>query len=171
MQIKFKKQIDIELDRSDLLEAVRGLLKQHGQVITDEELEEIKFINSPQTGIRATLKVTEESVDTAGIINGTPTDVIGNADIKVSVIDGGKITTQGSQVTAIPAVVTHEPEPVPVQPVEYDDEEPGVIAASTVEDVMPGIDEIKTMVTTGQEPTASDKSAVPSAESLRTSLF
>lgn len=146
MQIKFKKQIDIELDRSDLLEAVRDLLAKHGQVISDAELEEVKFINSPQTGIRATLKVTEESVDTANVVNGTPTDVV-----KAEVVDP----------TPVPkTVVMHEPEPEP------EVEEPGEVEPSTVEDVMPGVDEIKTMVA---EPAASND--VPSPEQLRTSLF
>lgn len=144
MQIKFKKQIDIELDRSDLLEAVRDLLAKHGQVISDAELEEVKFINSPQTGIRATLKVTEESVDTASVVNGTPTDVV-------------KAEVPEPQVTA---PVEPEPEPEP------EVEEPGQVEPSTVEDVMPGVDEIKAMVA---EPAAS--SDVPSPEQLRTSLF
>ena len=146
MQIKFKKQIDIELDRSDLLEAVRDLLAKHGQVISDAELEEVKFINSPQTGIRATLKVTEESVDTASVVNGTPTDVV-----KAEVVD---------PVPVPKTVVMHEPEPEP------EVEEPGQVEPSTVEDVMPGVDEIKTMVA---EPAASND--VPSPEQLRTSLF
>ncbi|QFR59705.1 hypothetical protein VBApiPXC38_18 [Acinetobacter phage VB_ApiP_XC38] len=144
MQIKFKKQIDIELDRSDLLEAVRDLLAKHGQVISDAELEEVKFINSPQTGIRATLKVTEESVDTASVVNGTPTDVV-------------KAEVHEPQVTA---PVEPEPEPEPQA------EEPGQVEPSTVEDVMPSVDEIKTMVA---EPAAN--SDVPSPEQLRTSLF
>ena len=144
MQIKFKKQIDIELDRSDLLEAVRDLLAKHGQVISDAELEEVKFINSPQTGIRATLKVTEESVDTANVVNGTPTDVV-------------KAEVPEPKVTA---PVEPEPEPEP------EVEEPGQVEPSTVEDVMPGIDEIKVMVA---EPAASND--VPSPEQLRTSLF
>lgn len=144
MQIKFKKQIDIELDRSDLLEAVRDLLAKHGQVISDAELEEVKFINSPQTGIRATLKVTEESVDTASVVNGTPTDVV-------------KAEVHEPQVTAL---VEPEPEPEPQA------EEPGQVEPSTVEDVMPSVDEIKTMVA---EPAAN--SDVPSPEQLRTSLF
>lgn len=144
MQIKFKKQIDIELDRSDLLEAVRDLLAKHGQVISDAELEEVKFINSPQTGIRATLKVTEESVDTASVVNGTPTDVV-------------KAEVPEPQVTA---PVEPEPEPEP------EVEEPGQVEPSTVEDVMPGVDEIKAMVA---EPAAN--SDVPSPEQLRTSLF
>lgn len=153
MQIKFKKQIDIELDRSDLLEAVRDLLAKHGQVISDAELEEVKFINSPQTGIRATLKVTEESVDTASVVNGTPTDVV-----KAEVLEPNEPTTTAP--TAAKTVVMHEPEPEP------EVEEPGEVEPSTVEDVMPGVDEIKTMVA---EPAASND--VPSPEQLRTSLF
>ena len=162
MQIKFKKQIDIELDKSDLLEAVRDLLAKNGQSVTTEELEAVKFINSPQTGIRAELKITEESGDASSIINGTPTDVVVTTlEAKVTQIDGGKITP-----LAAPVPVAEEPEPV--APVEPEAEEPGDIATATVEDVMPGIAEIKQMV---EEPTPVDASAAPSAESLRTSLF
>lgn len=167
MQIKFKKQIDIELDRSDLLEAVRDLLAKHGQVISDAELEEVKFINSPQTGIRATLKVTEESVDTASVVNGTPTDVVkvdvssnpvtslGNA---VTVVNG-TITTQGTKELDLKNSESGaDPEPEV-------DEEP--IPPNTVEDVMPSIDDVKDMV----EEAPADSSSVPSADAIRTSLF
>lgn len=153
MQIKFKKQIDIELDRSDLLEAVRDLLAKHGQVISDAELEEVKFINSPQTGIRATLKVTEESVDNASVVNGTPTDVV-----KASV-------TVPEPQTVGPV----EPEPTSAVPEPEVDEEP--IPPNTVEDVMPSIDDVKDMVEDAPKEAPADSSSVPSAESLRTSLF
>lgn len=154
MQIKFKKQIDIELDRSDLLEAIRDLLTKHGQVITDEELDEVKFINSPQTGIRATLKVTEESVDSTRVVNGTPTDVV-----KASV----------AAPEPEPQVVkTSEPEPV-AEPEPVVEEEP--VPANTVEDVMPSIDDVKGMVEEAPEEAPADSSSVPSADAIRTSLF
>lgn len=158
MQIKFKKQIDIELDKSDLLEAVRDLLAKNGQSVTTEELEAVKFINSPQTGIRAELKITEESADTSSVINGTPTEVV-----KLEAVTG--VYPTAVEVKAITETDSVEPEPTPVA-VEPETEEPGEVEPSTVEDVMPGVEEIKQMV---EEPVAT--SAAPSAESLRTSLF
>lgn len=172
MQIKFKKQIDIELDRSDLLEAVRDLLAKHGQVISDAELEEVKFINSPQTGIRATLKVTEESVDTASVVNGTPTDVV-KADVAANPVTSlgnavtvvnGTLTTQGTKELDLKNSESGEdPEPEV-------EEEP--VPPNTVEDVMPSIDDVKGMVEDApEEAPAADSSSVPSADAIRTSLF
>lgn len=173
MQIKFKKQIDIELDRNDLLEAVRDLLAKHGQVISDAELEEVKFINSPQTGIRATLKVTEESVDTASVVNGTPTDVV-KADVAANPVTNlgnavtvvnGTLTTQGTKELDLKnSEPVAEPEPEPEV-----DEEP--VPPNTVEDVMPSIDDVKGMVEDAPEEAPADSSSVPSADAIRTSLF
>lgn len=171
MQIKFKKQIDIELDRNDLLEAVRDLLAKHGQVISDAELEEVKFINSPQTGIRATLKVTEESVDTASVVNGTPTDVV-KSDVAAS-----PVTSLGNAVTVVNGTLTTQgtkeldlknSEPV-AEPEPEVDEEP--VPPNTVEDVMPSIDDVKGMVEDAPEEAPADSSSVPSADTIRTSLF
>lgn len=135
MQIKTKKQIDIELDKSDLLEAVRDLLAKHGQNITPEELEEVRFINSPQTGIRASLKITEES--------GVEADSLITPETKVTTIEGSVITTNSK------TVVMHEPEPEPEPTpvaVEPETEDPGAVEPSTVEDVMPGVTEMKELV-------------------------
>lgn len=152
MQIKTKKQIDIELDKSDLLEAVRDLLAKHGQSVSDEELDLIKFINSPQTGLRAELKITEES----GVEPEPPVSI--KVDTKTNTVTGYGITTLEKKITA--------EEPEPVQPSTYDDEEPGVIAASTVEDVLPSVSEIKAMI---EENEAAPVTAIPPEG--RTKLF
>lgn len=152
MQIKFKKQIDIELDRNDLLEAVRDLLAKHGQVISNQELEEVKFINSPQTGIRATLKVTEESI---------------NED-KPQV----EISTAGATVSAV------ELEPVKAEETVFEpepQEAPGEVATSTVEDVAPAdaaVDEVIERAFTPAPETEEEDEAVPAdAAEVKKSLF
>lgn len=61
MQIKAKKQLRIELDNADMLEAVSDLLAKHGHKISAEELAEVKFVNSVKDGLRATLSITEET--------------------------------------------------------------------------------------------------------------
>ena len=61
MQIQIKKQLKIELDQADIVEAVGDYLIKHGQKVNAEALAEITFVKSPKDGLRASLNLTEES--------------------------------------------------------------------------------------------------------------
>ena len=53
--MQIKKQLKIELNHQDILVAIRNYMLSHGQKVSDEELADVKFVNSVQSGIRATL--------------------------------------------------------------------------------------------------------------------
>lgn len=153
MQIQIKKQLKIELDQADIIEAVGDLLTKHGQRVSQEELTEIIFVKSPKDGLRASLSITEQ----------TGTDFDQQAE----------------------EVVLNEKKPTlekPVEPIAEPDpaetEEPGEVETSTVEDVMPSVDEVAAMRDTQPEETTTthvdDEEAVEApveAEEPRKTLF
>lgn len=118
MQIQVKKQLKIELDQADMIEAVGDYLSKHGQRVSTAELNAINFVKSPTTGLRATLSITEES--------GMDTDATGEAEKKPE-----PEPVVGS--TANPeSVVDEHPKA---------EDEPGAVEPSTVEDVAPAVEE------------------------------
>ena len=130
MQIQIKKQLKIELDQADIVEAVGDFLLKHNQKVSAAELEAINFVKSPKDGLRATLNITEES--------GTDTDEVAEPVEKKSIVEQPSVfTAEPETETADPAPVVDEEEPV---------EDPGTIEPSTVEDVMPSVDEVAAMV-------------------------
>lgn len=155
MQIQIKKQLKIELDQADIIEAVGDLLTKHGQRVSQEELTEIVFVKSPKDGLRASLSITEQT--------------------------GTDFDQQAEEVELT------EKKPTPVKPVEPiaepeeeepEAEEPGEVETSTVEDVMPSVDEVAAMRDTQpEEPTTTyvdDEESVEAsveAEEPRKSLF
>lgn len=151
MQIQIKKQLKIELDQADIIEAVGDLLTKHGQRVSQEELAEIVFVKSPKDGLRASLSITEQ----------TGTDFEQQAE-EVEPIEKKPTLEQPSAPIA-------EPEEEPVA------EEPGEVETSTVEDVMPSVDEVAAMrEEQPEEPAATyvdDEEAVEAAEEPRKSLF
>lgn len=157
MQIQIKKQLKIELDQADIIEAVGDLLTKHGQRVSQEELTEIIFVKSPKDGLRASLSITEQ----------TGTDFDQQAE---EVVLNEKKPTLEKPVEPIA-----EPEPAEA---ETEAEEPGEVETSTVEDVMPSVDEVAAMRDTQPEETTTthvdDEEAVEApveAEEPRKSLF
>ena len=123
MQIQVKKQLKIELDQADMIEAVGDYLSKHGQRVSTAELEAISFVKSPTTGLRATLNITEES--------GMDTDATGEAEKKST-----PVSAVGT--TANPEVIADAVTEVE-QPVKAEDE-PGAVEPSTVDDVAPAVE-------------------------------
>lgn len=158
MQIQIKKQLKIELDQADIVEAVGDFLLKHNQKVSAAELEAINFVKSPKDGLRATLNITEES--------GTDTDEVAEPVEKKSIVE------QPSVVTAEHETETVAPDPTPVVDDEEPVEEPGTVEPSTVEDVMPSVDEVAAMV----EPVAvveeeEEEAPVATAPVSRSALF
>lgn len=153
MQIQIKKQLKIELDQADIIEAVGDLLTKHGQRVSQDELAEIVFVKSPKDGLRASLSITEQT--------------------------GTDFDQQAEEVELIEKKPTLEKpaEPIP-EPEEDPAEEPGEVETSTVEDVMPSVDEVAAMRDTQPEEHThtyvDDEEAVEAsvaAEEPRKSLF
>lgn len=152
MQIQIKKQLKIELDQADIVEAVGDFLLKHNQKVSAAELEAINFVKSPKDGLRATLNITEES--------GTDTDeAVEPAEKKPTVEQ--------------PSVATPEPETVALDPAHAEEEatveEPGNVEPSTVEDVMPSMDEVAALVEQPVAVVEEEEASAPVAS--RSALF
>ena len=113
--MQIKTQLDIELNESDIKAAIALYLAQNNVSVSDEELSAIKFVNSRNDGIKANLTVSNEK-STAPEEHPTEDPVMGS-------------------VGCFP-----EEAPSTTEEVEAVSEE--LLEASTVEDVMPSIDEI-----------------------------
>ena len=111
--MQIKTQLDIELNESDIKAAIALYLAQNNVSVSDEELSAIKFVNSRNDGIKANLTVSNEK-------STTPEDYIEPVEDAVETFQEEATNT------------TEEAE-------EASEE---LLEASTVEDVMPSIDEI-----------------------------
>ena len=159
MQIQIKKQLKIELDQADIVEAVGDFLLKHNQKVSAAELEAINFVKSPKDGLRATLNITEES--------GTDTDEVAEPAEKKPIVEQPSVATTEPETET----ETVAPDTAPVGEEETHVEEPGTVEPSTVEDVMPSVDEVAAMV----EPVAvveeEEEAPVATAPVSRSALF
>ena len=156
MQIQIKKQLKIELDQADIVEAVGDFLLKHNQKVSAAELEAINFVKSPKDGLRATLNITEES--------GTDTDEVVEPTEKKPIVE------QPSVATTEPETETVALDPAPAEEEEEATvEEPGNVEPSTVEDVMPSMDEVAALV---EQPVAVvEEEEAPAPVASRSALF
>lgn len=139
MQVQIKKQLKIELDEADIIEAVGAFLQANDVKVSTDDLAKITFVKSPKDGLRASLNVTEdETIEDEP----RPNPVV--------------INTRSDVTPEVHETETVEPTVV--------DEEPGVIATSAVEDVIPSVDEIKQLVE--QAVAEEEESPVDSRKSL-----
>ena len=131
--MQIKTQLDIELNESDIKAAIALYLSQNNVSVSDEELGAIKFVNSRNDGIKANLTVSNEK-------STAPDDYIAEAPVMGSV---GTFQAEAASTT---------------EEVEEASEE--LLEASTVEDVMPSIDEIaeQQQTTTPGKPIFANKS-------------
>ena len=130
--MQIKTQLDIELNEADIKASIALYLTQNNVYVSDEELDAIKFVNSRNDGIKANLTVSNEK-------STAPEDYIGEAPVMHSV----------EPFQAEAASTTEEAE-------EASEE---LLEASTVEDVMPSIDEIaEQQAPTPGKPTFAGKS-------------
>ena len=174
MQIQTKLQLKIELDNSDMLQAVNDYLNKHGQRITAEELQEVKFVNSVKDGLRANINITEDTVtdtDTDGINTDADKAVIGEVTVEVQPVselqtaatEHAKAKIEEVDLTVVEP--TPEVEVEPVEPIEA--VEPGAVEPSTEDDVM-SLDDIKAIVESNDVAAASAPVAVEEDEPVPT---
>ena len=113
--MQIKTQLDIELNESDIKAAIALYLTQNNVSVSDEELSAIKFVNSRNDGIKANLTVSNEK-------STAPEEQLPEAPVMHSV---GTFQEEAPNTTE--------------QVVEVSEE---LLEASTVEDVIPSIDEL-----------------------------
>lgn len=113
--MQIKTQLDIELNESDIKAAIALYLTQNSVSVSDEELSAIKFVNSRNDGIKANLTVSNEK-------STAPEEQLPEAPVMHSV---GTFQEEAPNTT---------------EEVEEASEE--LLEASTVEDVIPSIDEL-----------------------------
>ena len=111
--MQIKTQLDIELNESDIKAAIALYLAQNNVSVSDEELSAIKFVNSRNDGIKANLTVSNEK-------STTPEDYIEPVEDAVETFQ-----EEATNTTEEAEEATEE-----------------LLEPSTVEDVMPSIDEI-----------------------------
>ena len=111
--MQIKTQLDIELNESDIKAAIALYLSQNNVAVSDEELSAIKFVNSRNDGIKANLTVSNEK-------STTPEDCIEPVEDAVETFQ-----TETTNTTEEAEEASEE-----------------LLEPSTVEDVMPSIDEI-----------------------------
>ena len=113
--MQIKTQLDIELNESDIKAAIALYLTQNNVSVSDEELSAIKFVNSRNDGIKANLTVSNE-----------------------------KSTAPEEQLPEAPVMHSVESfqEEVKCTPDEAEEASEELLEASTVEDVIPSIDEL-----------------------------
>ena len=113
--MQIKTQLDIELNESDIKAAIALYLTQNNVSVSDEELSAIKFVNSRNDGIKANLTVSNEK-------STAPEEHLAEAPVMHSV--------ESFQ------------EEVKCTPDEAEETSEELLEASTVEDVIPSIDEL-----------------------------
>lgn len=113
--MQIKTQLDIELNESDIKAAIALYLTQNNVSVSDEELSAIKFVNSRNDGIKANLTVSNEK-------STAPEEHLAEAPVMHSV--------ESFQ------------EEFKCTPDKAEEASEELLEASTVEDVMPSIDEI-----------------------------
>lgn len=113
--MQIKTQLDIELNESDIKAAIALYLTQNNVSVSDEELSAIKFVNSRNDGIKANLTVSNEK-------STAPEEQLPEAPVMHSV---GTFQEEAPNTTE-----------------EFEEASEELLEASTVEDVMPSIDEI-----------------------------
>ena len=113
--MQIKTQLDIELNESDIKAAIALYLSQNNVSVSDDELSAIKFVNSRNDGIKANLTVSNEK-------STAPEEHLAEAPVMHSV---------GSFQ-----------EEFKCTPDEVEEASEELLEASTVEDVIPSIDEL-----------------------------
>ena len=113
--MQIKTQLDIELNESDIKAAIALYLTQNNVSVSDEELSAIKFVNSRNDGIKANLTVSNEK-------STAPEEQLPEAPVMHSV---GTFQEEAPSTTE-----------------EFEEASEELLETSTVEDVIPSIDEL-----------------------------
>lgn len=131
--MQIKTQLDIELNESDIKAAIALYLTQNNVSVSDDELSAIKFVNSRNDGIKANLTVSNEK-------STAPEEQLPEAPVMHSV---GTFQEEAPNTTE-----------------EFEEASEELLEASTVEDVIPSIDELveQQQAPTPGKPTFANKS-------------
>ena len=131
--MQIKTQLDIELNESDIKAAIALYLTQNSVSVSDDELSAIKFVNSRNDGIKANLTVSNEK-------STAPEEQLAEAPVIHYV---GTIQVEAPNTTE-----------------EFEEASEELLEASTVEDVIPSIDELveQQQVPTSGKPLFGNKS-------------
>ena len=131
--MQIKTQLDIELNESDIKAAIALYLTQNNVSVSDEELSAIKFVNSRNDGIKANLTVSNEK-------STAPEEQLPEAPVMHSV---GTFQEEAPNTTK-----------------DFEEASEELLEASTVEDVIPSIDELveQQQAPTPGKPTFANKS-------------
>ena len=131
--MQIKTQLDIELNESDIKAAIALYLTQNSVSVSDDELSAIKFVNSRNDGIKANLTVSNEK-------STAPEEQLPEAPVMHSV---GTFQEEAPNTTE-----------------EFEEASEELLEASTVEDVIPSIDELveQQQVPTSGKPLFGNKS-------------
>ena len=113
--MQIKTQLDIELNESDIKAAIALYLTQNNVSVSDDELSAIKFVNSRNDGIKANLTVSNEK-------STAPEEQLAEAPV---------IHYVGTFQVGAPNTTE-----------EFEEASEELLEASTVEDVIPSIDEL-----------------------------
>ena len=113
--MQIKTQLDIELNESDIKAAIALYLTQNNVSVSDDELSAIKFVNSRNDGIKANLTVSIEK-------STAPDEQLPEAPVMHSV---GTFQEEAPNTTE-----------------EFEEASEELLEESTVEDVIPSIDEL-----------------------------
>lgn len=151
--MQIKKQLKVELNQADVTEAIRDYLLKHNQKVSEDELSEIRYVNSAKDGIRATLNITEETDTEAEVVT------------KVTPVAKTVDTPVPSKPVAADTDIEDEEEEEAAPVEEYVEEEeediaPGEVATSTVDDVMPSIDEMAELTEEGNTAPATERKSL-----------
>ena len=172
MQVQIKKQLKIELDEQDIILAVGAFLKANDVKVSPEDLAKINFVKSPQTGLRATLNVTEaETIEDEPRCSPVVVDTRGDTAGVGIVVNGTISDVQAETITTAP-ITTLEAKVEPVEHISTEaylaqGDDPGNVEPSTVEDVMPSVTEIAALV----EPVAEAEPVSAEEAPRKSSLF
>lgn len=135
MQVQIKKQLKIELDQADIVEAVGNHLKANGINVSAADLEKINFVKSPKDGLRAELNIVEETgepeVETSKP-EPEPEAVVDEAATALSE-DEAPGEVPSATVSDVAPAVDEAVERALTPAVEADEEEEGEVAASTAD--------------------------------------
>ena len=130
--MQIKTQLDIELNESDIKAAIALYLTQNNVSVSDEELSAIKFVNSRNDGIKANLTVSNEK-------STAPEEHLAEEPVAHSAETFQEEATNTTE--------------------EAEEASEELLEPSTVEDVMPSIDEIaEQQATTPGKPVFANKS-------------
>ena len=156
MQVQIKKQLKIELDEADIIEAVGAFLQANDVKVSTDDLAKITFVKSPKDGLRAELNINEAT------------------EVADEPVEQPQVGTTENPAVEDAAIADLEAQPtataVPEESAPADD--PGAVEPSTVEDVAAVAEEaVEAAVDRAFTPAADEEEEEVVPQGIPTSLF